>query len=74
MESSKKEISEKIGANIRTIRLSKGLTIERLAAEANMEYTQLSRIEHGQINTSIFQVYKISKALNVNIYALFQNL
>lgn len=74
MESNKKEISEKIGANIRTIRLSKGLTIEQLAAEANMEYTQLSRIELGQINTSIFQVYKISKALNVNICALFQYL
>ncbi len=73
MESSKKEISEKIGANIRTIRLSKGLTIERLAAEASMEYTQLSRIELGQINTSIFQVYKIAKALNVNICDLFHN-
>jgi transcriptional regulator with XRE-family HTH domain len=74
MESSKKEISEKIGANIRAIRLSNGLTIERLAAEANMEYTQLSRIELGQINTSIFQVYKISKSLNVNICVIFQNL
>jgi transcriptional regulator with XRE-family HTH domain len=74
MESSKKELSKLVGFNIRTIRIKKGLTIENLAAEANMEYTQLSRIELGHINTSIFQVYKIAKALSVNICELFVNI
>ncbi|MEN9385773.1 MAG: hypothetical protein RLZZ185_514 [Bacteroidota bacterium] len=74
MESSKKEISKLVGLNIRTIRIKKGLTIENLAAEANMEYTQLSRIELGQINTSIFQIYKIAIALSVNICELFINI
>lgn len=72
MESSKKEISRKVGANIRFIRLAKGLTIEKLASDANMEYTQLSRIELGQINTSLFQVYKIAQALGINMCELFQ--
>ncbi|MBP6054913.1 MAG: helix-turn-helix transcriptional regulator [Cytophagaceae bacterium] len=74
MESSKKEISRKVGANIRVIRLAKGLTIEKLASDANMEYTQLSRIELGQINTSLFQVYKIAQALDVKMCELFQNI
>ncbi|MDT8887870.1 helix-turn-helix domain-containing protein [Aquirufa regiilacus] len=74
MESSKKEISRKVGANIRVIRLAKGLTIEKLAADANMEYTQLSRIELGQINTSLFQVYKIAQALDIKMCELFQNI
>ena len=74
MESSKKEISRKVGANIRVIRLAKGLTIEKLAADANMEYTQLSRIELGQINTSLFQVYKIAQALDFKMCELFQNI
>lgn len=72
--SKKKEISRKVGADIRFIRLAKGLTIEKLAADANMEYTQLSRIELGQINTSLFQVYKIAKALDVKMCELFQNI
>jgi transcriptional regulator with XRE-family HTH domain len=74
MESSKNQISSKVGASIRAKRLSKGLTIERLAADANMEYTQLSRIELGQINTSLFQVYKIAQALDVKMCDLFQNI
>ena len=74
MESSKKEISRKVGANIRFIRLAEGLTIEKLASDANMEYTQLSRIELGQINTSLFQVYKIAQALGINMSELFQNI
>jgi transcriptional regulator with XRE-family HTH domain len=74
MESSKHEISKLVGLNIRTIRNSRGMTIEKLAAEANMEYTQLSRIELGQINTSLYQVYKISKALSVNICELFAHI
>ncbi|MEY4987434.1 MAG: hypothetical protein RL567_1213 [Bacteroidota bacterium] len=63
-----------VGLNIRTIRNSKGMTIEKLAAEAGMEYTQLSRIELGQINTSLYQVYKISKALSVNICEIFAHI
>ncbi len=49
------------------------MTIESLAAEAQMEYTQLSRIELGQINTSVFQIYKISKALSINICEIFHD-
>jgi transcriptional regulator with XRE-family HTH domain len=42
-----------------------------LAYESEMEYMQLSRIELGQINTSVYQLFKISKALNVELTDLF---
>jgi hypothetical protein len=32
---------------------------------------QLSRIELGKINTTIYQVFKISKSLEVDLHELF---
>ncbi len=60
-----------MGSKIRELRLSKGLTIERVAFDSGMEYTQLSRIELGKINTSIYQVYKISDSLSVPVPEIF---
>lgn len=74
MNLEKKELCVKVGANIRAIRLKKRVTIEKLAAESNMEYTQLSRIELGQINTSLFQLYKISNALSIKLTELFNQI
>jgi transcriptional regulator with XRE-family HTH domain len=44
-----------------------------LAHDSDMEYIQLSRIERGQINTTIFQLYKIAQALEVDLQLLFEN-
>ena len=74
MNISKKELSKRMGNNIRKIRTNRGFTIEKLASEADMEYTQLARIELGQINTSVFQIYKISQALSIDISELFKDL
>jgi transcriptional regulator with XRE-family HTH domain len=43
-----------------------------LAHDSDMEYIQLSRIERGQINTTLFQLFKISKALNIRLEELFK--
>lgn len=67
----KEELCTKVGFRVRELRLSKKLSIEKLALEAGIEYTQLSRIELGKINTSIYQIYKISKTLEVTMPELF---
>lgn len=72
MALTKEEVAKLIGKRIRELRLQKGLTMEHVAVYADMEYIQLSRIELGKINTSIYQVYKISKALSEPLHALFQ--
>ncbi len=73
MKLKKEELVVLVGSNIREIRKEKGLTIEKLAHEAEIESKQLRRIELGQINTSIYQVYNLSYSLNVPMQDIFSN-
>lgn len=45
--------------------------MEKLAELSSFEYSQISRIELGQINTSLDTVFKLAKALDVNPKELF---
>lgn len=65
MSLSREELILRVGKRVREIRLSKGLTLERVAFDAGIDYSQLSRIELGKINTSIYQIYIVSKSLDV---------
>jgi len=56
-----------IGAKIRKLRMEKKLSQNDLAILCNFEKASMSRIEAGKTNVTIFTLYKISKALNVNI-------
>jgi transcriptional regulator with XRE-family HTH domain len=68
---SKEELCKRVGYRLRELRLDKGLTIEKLANESGLDYTQISRIELGKINTSIFQLYNITITLDVPIRDVF---
>lgn len=74
MSISKEEFCARVGFQVRKLRLEKQLSIEKLALEAGMEYTQVSRIELGRINTSIYHIYKISKSLEVTIPEIFYDI
>ncbi len=74
MASDKDQVVKLIGKQIRKLRISNHLTLESLAFKADMDYTQLSRIELGKINTSVFQLYKIASALNIPIQELFDDI
>jgi transcriptional regulator with XRE-family HTH domain len=74
VENKKNEIAITVGNRVRSIRRSKGLTIEQLACDIGVEYTQLSRIERGRINTSIFNLFLITKALNTSFSELVKDL
>jgi transcriptional regulator with XRE-family HTH domain len=67
----KQEFLELIGAKVRDTRNRKGLSIEKLALESGLSYSQIIRIEKGKINTSIYQLYIISNTLDVEIYNFF---
>ncbi len=69
---SKEDLCLLVGQNVRKIRLARHTTIDHLAFELGIEYTQLSRIERGVINTSIFQIYTIAKILKVPVAELFE--
>ena len=63
-----------VGLKIREIRIRRGYTISKLANISKIEYSHLSKIELGKINTTIKQLKKISIALNVNLIYFFTNL
>jgi transcriptional regulator with XRE-family HTH domain len=62
-----------IGKNIRTICNSKGLSMEAVANEANIEFRQLGRIERGEGNTTVASLFKIADALKVDISDFFKS-
>ncbi|MPS74429.1 MAG: XRE family transcriptional regulator [Chryseobacterium sp.] len=65
------KILKSIGAKIREIRLQKNMTQKELAFTLDIEISQITRIETGKINTSILNLIKISKALEVDVTELF---
>ena len=74
MHLSKEEVTKLVGQKIREIRLKKRLTIEQAAHNAGLEYTQLSRIELGKINTSIYHVFMITESLDVKMQDIFKDI
>jgi transcriptional regulator with XRE-family HTH domain len=70
----KQELVKKIGANIRKHRKTKSMSLQKLALESGIEYSQISRIERGVINTSVYHVYIISNTLGVPVKYIFQDL
>lgn len=66
MPHNKDTVAKLIGMRVRKLRMENHLTLETLAFNAEMDYTQLSRIELGKINTSIFQIHKIATALEIS--------
>jgi transcriptional regulator with XRE-family HTH domain len=67
----KKDVQSYLGTTIRNLRIRKGWTMEKTAFESEMEYIQISRIELGKINTTVYQVYKLSKALDIEMTEFF---
>jgi transcriptional regulator with XRE-family HTH domain len=67
----KKNVQSYLGTTIRNLRIRKGWTMEKTAFESEMEYIQISRIELGKINTTVYQVYKLAKALDIEMTEFF---
>lgn len=62
---------KEFGLHLRKIRMEKNISMQTLAYMVNVEYSQISRIEHGKINTSISMVYELAIALEIDVKFLF---
>ena len=61
----------KVGARIREVRESKGMTQMELAFKCNdVDYSQINRIELGKVNFSTSYLNLIAKSLEVEIAEL----
>lgn len=54
-----------LGDNVRRYRMERNLSLEMLANIAEMEYSQVSRIERGIVNTSVSVIFAIARALEI---------
>ena len=59
------ELQKLIGKNIRDIREQKSMSAQELAHTCNFEKSNMSRLESGNTNPTIWTLYKISQALEV---------
>lgn len=65
-----REILSKFGDKLKDLRKLKGLTIQELAIEADIEISQVYRIEKGKINPTLTTLTALAKGLNVPIVEL----
>lgn len=55
-----------IGKNIRHARKTKGLSFRQMAIIADMDHSDLNRIELGRVNIGVLTLIKIAEALQVD--------
>jgi len=64
-------ILEKFGTKIRSLRLKKKLSQEKLAELADLHRTYIGQIETGKRNIALKNIAKLAEALGVSIKELF---
>ena len=67
-------INKQLGYRIRYLRTQKGLSIEALALEAEINRNYLGDLERGMRNPTVVILNKIAKALEVDLSTLFEGI
>ena len=67
------ELNRAVAENIKRIRKSKKLSMERLAAEAGVSRSMLGQIERGEANPSVAILGKLATVLKVPAELLLEN-
>jgi transcriptional regulator with XRE-family HTH domain len=65
------EFLDKFGKRLKQLREEKKITQAQLSFEADIQISQISRIERGQINTTIVNLKLICKILDVSLKDFF---
>jgi len=60
------------GKRLKEIRIKSRLSQEDLANDADIPINQVGRIERAEIATSLKTIFKLSKALNINVVDFFK--
>jgi transcriptional regulator with XRE-family HTH domain len=69
-----KSTLEKFGEEVRTQRLSQGLSQEQLAVKAGVHRTYIGMIERAEKNITLENISKVAKALGLSISQLTKDL
>ena len=61
------ELLKQIGTKIREVRTALDMSIENLAHECEVDYSQINRMELGKVNFNISSLNKVAQALNKSL-------
>ncbi len=64
------KLLQSFGSRVRELRLKKGLTQEQLAYEAEVELSQIHRIEAGKTNLTFSTLAAVASGLGITISEL----
>ena len=53
------------GQRVRSIRMAKNISPEKLALSCNLDRSYMGRIERGEVNPTLERIYEIAQALDV---------
>jgi len=62
-----------LGARIRTMRKERGVKLNELAERSGLSSAFLSRLERGQVSSSVANLIQIAKAIGVSVAELFHD-
>lgn len=66
------DVPQGVGARLRALRMTKGLSARQLAARADVTPAYLSRLETGQLSPTVSTLSKVMQALGEPVAALFR--
>ena len=67
-----KEVLVKFGERLKSLRIANGMTQEELAFAADIELSQVHRLESAKTNATLSTLTAISSALEVTLSQLFE--
>ena len=67
-------INKQLGYRIRYLRQKKGLSIEALALEADINRNYLGDLERGVRNPTVIVLNRVAKALDIDLSTLFEGI
>lgn len=73
MSSSRNATRPDLGSNLKRLRRSRGWSLSRLAKEAGLPQSTLSKVEHGQMSLNYEKLLQTAEALEVDVRDLFAN-
>jgi len=62
---SNQSIQQQFGANLQKVRMEKGLSLRALAANCNLDDSNISKIEQGKFDIQLSTLYELAKGLGV---------
>jgi len=65
---------QKLGGNIRAIRLNKGFSQEKLAERSGLHRTYVGGVERGERNISFVNLVRLAKALDIPVETLVKDI